>query len=334
MLIDFGCSDYFEFPVRCPNFPPQLNRTYISCLMNALWGIDLGGTKIEGVVVDADDNFKPLVRLRVPTEKQHGYEHIISQINKLVELMKTETGLYPEKIGIGTPGAVDPQKQEMKNSNTTCLNGMPLHADLERTLGVPVVMANDANCFALAEAVMGAVPDAAPDAKVVFGVIMGTGVGGGVVVNGQVLMGTHGIAGEWGHNFLDKSGGESYSGLHGNVETILAGPSLERFYESEAGQHKSLKDIVAAHKAGTDPHATATMERLIYFFGKALGVIVNILDPHAIVLGGGVSNIDLLYTDGPESVEKFVFNDGFATPILRPKLGDSAGVFGAAMLVR
>ena len=302
--------------------------------MKPLWGIDLGGTKVEAVVVDGDDRFTPLARRRLPTEKEQGYEHILGQISKLIDQMKEETGLSPSRIGIGTPGAIDPDTRQIKNSNTTVLNGQPLREDLEARLGVSIEMANDANCFALAEAVLGAVPEQVPEAKVVFGVIMGTGVGGGIVVNGQVLNGRHGIAGEWGHNFLDASGGESYSGLHGNVETILAGPSLERWYASQSGEQRKLPEIVARYHAGNDPHAQATMDRLLYFFGKALGVIINILDPDAVVLGGGVSNIDLLYTAGPASVEKFVLNPVLKTPILRPKLGDSAGVFGAAMLVR
>jgi fructokinase len=302
--------------------------------MKPLWGIDLGGTKIEGVIADADCHFEPITRLRIATEKEKGYAHIVDRIAELVHLLERESGLSPARIGIGTPGAIDPQAQTIKNSNTTQLLGHPLHTDLEAKLGLPIVMANDANCFALAEALMGAVPAQVPEARVVFGVIMGTGVGGGIVVNGQVLNGRHAIAGEWGHNFLDASGGESYSGLHGNVETILAGPSLEKWYHHLSGESRPLHEIVQRHQAGQDPHATETVERLIHFFGKALGAIVNILDPDAIVLGGGVSNVDLLYTEGVQSVEKYVFNPTLTTPILRPKLGDSAGVFGAAMLVR
>ncbi|MEM9984697.1 MAG: ROK family protein [Bacteroidota bacterium] len=272
--------------------------------------------------------------MRIPTEKQHGYEHIVGRIAHLVELLKQETGLTPQKIGIGTPGAIDPQAQTMKNSNTTALLGKPLHTDLTQRIGVPLVMANDANCFALAEAVMGAVPDAVPKAQVVFGVIMGTGVGGGIVINGKVLNGRHAIAGEWGHNYLDPSGGVAYSGLHGNVETVLAGPSLEAWYAKLSGETRKLHEIVTRHQEGRDRYATETVERMLHFFGKALAVIINILDPDAIVLGGGVSNVDLLYSEGVKEVEKHVFNPILTTPILRPKLGDSAGVFGAAMLVK
>ncbi|MFK7920845.1 MAG: ROK family protein [Bacteroidia bacterium] len=301
--------------------------------MASYWGIDLGGTKVEGVVLSKADAKAVKCRIRVPTEKEHGYEHIINQIAKLIDQMAQETGERPERIGIGTPGAIDPTDQVMKNSNTTVLNGMPLHRDLETKLGIPVVMANDANCFALAEAMMGAVPTALPNAKVVFGVIMGTGVGGGVVVNNQIINGRHGIGGEWGHNFLDESGGDCYCGRVGCVETILSGPFTERYYESISGTKRNLKEIVERHKTGNDPHATTTMERLVHFFGKGLGPIINILDPDAIVLGGGVSNVDLLYTEGVAAVAKYVFNPRMETVFLRPKLGDSAGVFGAAMLV-
>ncbi len=301
--------------------------------MSILWGIDLGGTKIEGIVVDSEKNYATISRLRVPTEKAQGYDHIVGQVAKLIHLLKEDSGYTPEAVGFGTPGAVDPDTQTIKNSNTTQLLGKPFHQDLQDTLGVPVEFANDANCFALAEAKLGIVPDEVPNAKVVFGVIMGTGVGGGIVVNGKLINGRHSIAGEWGHNFLDESGGESYSGLHGNVETILAGPSLEKWYTKLSGEQRKLKEIITRHREGIDAHATATFERLIHFFGKALGPIVNILDPDAIVLGGGVGNITELYTLGPASVEKYVFNPVFRTPILKPKLGDSAGVFGAAMLV-
>lgn len=301
--------------------------------MKILWGVDLGGTKIEGVVVDADRNYETISRLRVPTEKVQGYDHIVDQVAKLIDLLKEDSGHTPTAIGFGTPGAVDPDTQVIKNSNTTQLLGKPFHQDLETRLGVPIIFANDANCFALAETKLGVIPDEVPNAQVVFGVILGTGVGGGIVVNGKVLNGRHAIAGEWGHNFLDESGGESYSGLHGNVETILAGPSLEKWYHAISGETRKLREIIERHRQGIDPHATETFERMIHFFGKALGPIVNILDPDAIVLGGGVGNVDELYTLGPASVEKYVFNPVFKTPILRPKLGDSAGVFGAAMLV-
>ena len=301
--------------------------------MNLLWGIDLGGTKTEGIIVDADKQFETLFRMRLPTDRDKGYEHVLALIGKLIAQMEQETGQHPKRIGIGTPGTLDPATQTMKNCNTECLNGQPLKQDLQSQLKLPFEIANDANCFALAEAKLGIVQDYFPNAEVVFGVIMGTGVGGGVVVNGKIIHGAHGIGGEWGHNFLDESGGPCYCGRSGCVETVISGTACEQYYEKISGQFLKLKEIVNRHKAGTDKYATETISRLIHFFGKGLAPIINIIDPTAIVLGGGVGNIDLLYTEGRKEIEKYLFNNEMNTLILKPKLGDSAGVFGAAMLV-
>jgi predicted NBD/HSP70 family sugar kinase len=301
--------------------------------MSLLWGIDLGGTKIEGAVLASIDSANVISRLRLPTESSKGYEHILNQIHQVVEKLKSETGQSPAAIGIGTPGTLDPLSQTLKNSNTTCLNGKYLKKDLEEKLGVPVKMANDANCFALAEAKMGAVPKVLPNAEVVFGVIMGTGVGGGLVVHGKVINGRQGIGGEWGHNFLDESGGPCYCGKTGCVEQVLSGPALQRFYESVSGKGLIMPEILERYRQGNDPYATETIVRLIQFFGLAMSVVINIVDPDVIVLGGGLGNIDLLYTEGVEEVKKHVFNNRLDTIFLKPELGDSAGVFGAAMLL-
>lgn len=295
-----------------------------------LFGIDLGGTKIEGAIIASKTDPSVLARLRLPTESEKGYEHIIEQIAKVVSMLEEQTGIKASKIGIGVPGTNDPVQGVHKNANTTCLNGRPFKTDLAKRLGIEVNMANDANCFAVAEANLGAVPDVLPDAQVVFGVILGTGVGGGVVVNGRVWNGRQGIAGEWGHNFLDASGGKCYCGLTGCVETVFSGPALERFYFSKTGVHKRLPEIMSSIE--TDAAAKETKERLIHFFGRAIANIVNILDPDAIVLGGGVGNIDALYTEGVAEATKYVFNPRLDTVFLKPKLGDSAGVFGAALL--
>lgn len=298
-----------------------------------LWGIDLGGTKIEGAIVPSLDNPQPILRTRIDTEGHKGYHHILNQINQLVHNMKQQSGLQPAKIGFGTPGVLDPVLQTMKNCNSTALNGQPLKKDLEQLLGVPCILANDANCFALAETHWGVVKEQAPNAQVVFGIIMGTGVGGGIVVSGHVWNGKHGIGGEWGHNFLDESGGPCYCGKTGCVETVLSGPGLQRYYKSVTGSMLSLKDIVAHASQGNDAAAVQTIERLNHFFGKAVSVIVNILDPDVIIVGGGVGNIDSIYTAGVESLKNFIFNNRVDVPILKPSLGDSAGVFGAAALV-
>lgn len=298
-----------------------------------LWGIDLGGTKIEGIILSSAEDPKILFRDRVPTEADKGYEHILGQVKKLVDMMEKAAGYKPVRIGFATPGTLDPKMGVMKNCNTTAMNGQPMKTDLAEMLGCTVLMANDADCFALAEARYGVVKERFPDARIVFGVIMGTGVGGGLVVDGRAIVGLQGIAGEWGHNFLHESGGPCYCGKSGCVEKVIAGPALEKYYFSETGNKKSLKEIVALADAKSDPTAQKTMQRLVEYFGVALSVIINILDPDVIVIGGGVGNIDLLYDRGVDAVKKNVFNPRLDTPIVRPSLGDSAGVFGAAYLV-
>ncbi len=306
--------------------------------MQTYWGIDLGGTKIEGVVLRAPSPDAVMLRHRIDTEADRGYLHILSRIEYLIDLLKAETGQVPGRIGFSTPGTQDPATQTMKNCNTTCLNGKPMQQDLATRLRVPVRLANDANCFALAEATLGIVPDVVPNYQSVFGVIMGTGVGGGVVVRGYdgkpvVLGGLHGIGGEWGHNILEENGTPCYCGKRGCNEQVISGPALQRYYKQISGEDRTFKEIVQRHRAGIDLYASQTMNRLLEQFGRAVSVIINILDPDAIVLGGGIGNVDELYTEGVERARKYIFNKGVIhTRFLRPKLGDSAGVFGAAML--
>ena len=295
-----------------------------------LWGNDLGGTKTECAVLDTDLNI--VIRKRLPTEADKGYRHILSRIQQLVEEVVAEINERPERIGFATPGVLEPETQTMKNCNTVCMNGQPMHDDLQNLLGVPVKLANDANCFALAETLMGA-GKKYPDAKLVFGVIMGTGVGGGLVVNGEIIEGRHGLGGEWGHNVLEQDGTDCYCGKKGCVEQVISGPALEQFYYNKSGQQLSLRSILQLHNTGVDSHATATIERLLENYGRAISILVNIIDPDLIVIGGGVGNIDMLYREGYERIKKYVFNNGkLTTPICKPMLGDSAGVYGAALL--
>lgn len=294
--------------------------------MDTLWGIDLGGTKIEGVVLERGQT-EPLCRTRISTEADQGYPHIVERIGELIDRIEAETGLKrPARIGIGTPGTVDPATGLMKNCNTTVLNGTPLPADVEHWLGCKIRVANDANCFAMAEAQLGA----GKGADVVFGVIMGTGVGGGIVVDGRVLNGAQGIAGEWGHNVLEPDGRPCYCGKVGCVETVLSGPSLERFYNEQTGASMRLPEIMS--RVDVDAIAAATLDRLCQKFGEALAVIVNILDPDVIILGGGVGNVPELQTRGRAELGKWIFNPSPKVELRSPLLGDSAGVFGAAML--
>ncbi|WP_277231983.1 ROK family protein [Hymenobacter sp. YC55] len=299
-----------------------------------LWGLDLGGTKIEGVILRSAAEPEVLFRDRVPTEASQGYEHMLRQVQLLVERMEKEAGYRPDKIGIGTPGTMIPKSGLMKNCNTTALNGRPLKADLEQLLNQQVVIANDANCFALSETRLGVVKEQFPEARVVFGIILGTGVGGGLIVNGQVIEGFHGIAGEWGHNYLGETEGKTcFCGKTGCIESILAGPALERFYTEKSGEKLPLKDIMQRASAGTDPAAVQTLDRLTHYFGLALSTLVNILDPEVIVIGGGVGNIPELYTTGVANIKQYIIDQQFAAPVVKPMLGDSAGVFGAAYLV-
>ncbi len=294
--------------------------------MKTLWGIDLGGTKIEGVIIP-EGKGDPICRIRIDTEQEQGYEHILERIAYLVDSMARQTAIArPERIGLGMPGTIEPSTGLAKNANTTCLIGKPLDTDLQQILGMEVRAQNDANCFALAEATLGA----ARGCEVVFGVIMGTGVGGGIAIDGKVIRGHHGIAGEWGHNPLIPDGEPCYCGLRGCVETVISGPALERWQESQSGERLSLEQI-----AGRDtPAARATIDRLCSYFGKAIAPVVNVLDPDAIVLGGGVGNVDALYSRGRKSLDRWMFNSRFEGKLLRPELGDSAGVFGAAFLSR
>ncbi len=288
-------------------------------------GIDLGGTKTEGIVIDAAGSI--VERERRATPQAQGYDAILESLVSLVRDLERSTR-QPCQVGIGTPGAISTRTGCLKNSNTVCLNGKPLHTDLSQLLSRPIRIANDANCFALAEAIEGA----GVDASVVFGVIMGTGVGGGIVVNGQLLEGPQHIAGEWGHNVLEADGPRCYCGRRGCVETFLSGPGLARDYVEYGGDATLRTEAIVTRAANGDATAAAAMRRFVDRFGRALATVVNILDPDVVVLGGGISNIEQLYTDGRNAVARYVFNDELRTRIVRNALGDSSGVRGAARL--
>lgn len=284
-------------------------------------GIDLGGTKIEAICLD--EKSQVIARKRVPTNQHNGYKSILSSISGLVDDITENISDYT--IGICTPGAISKKTGLIKNSNTQCLIGMPLQNDLEQMLGKKVAMENDANCFAMAEATMGA----AVGYGVVFGVILGTGVGGGIVIDGKIHRGRTYIAGEWGHHTLHGDGNKCYCGKSGCVETYISGPALEKRWFQITGKSEPLMAIVQ-NLDGTE--GQAWKYEFLENFGTGLANVIDILDPDAIVLGGGMSNIDFLYTEGRDSVYRKVFSDLVDTPILKNSLGDSAGVFGAALL--
>lgn len=287
-------------------------------------GIDLGGTKIEGVLLEED--LGELRRLRVPTARERGYEAVLGSIAELYRALAREAG-GPHALGVGTPGAISPRTGLLKNSNTTCLNGRPVREDLERLFGRPFALQNDANCFALAEARLGA----GRGRGLVFGVILGTGCGGGLVIDGTARVGPQRIAGEWGHMVLDPAGPPCYCGARGCVEAFISGGGLERRWQALRGERRPLEELLALYRAG-EPAASALFAELFARFGQALANLINALDPDIVVLGGGVSNIDELYSEGIPEVRRRVFTDACDTPIVRHALGDSAGVLGAALI--
>jgi fructokinase len=292
-------------------------------------GIDLGGTKIEGIAIDAQGLEQQ--RQRIPTPKG-SYEPIVQAVKHLVLDIEKSCG-QKGTVGVGIPGAISPPTGLVKNANTVELIGHPLDKDLGQALGREVRVANDANCFALSEATDGA----GAGGQVVFGVIIGTGVGGGIVVDGRILTGPHAIAGEWGHNPLawprddERPGHSCFCGRPGCNESFLAGPSLARDHRLATGQDLKAPEIAARAEAG-DKEALATMVRYEDRMARALAVIINVLDPDYVVLGGGVSNIERLYREVPKVLPKYVFSDLATTPIVKAKYGDSSGVRGAAWL--
>jgi len=288
-------------------------------------GVDMGGTKIEAVVLDEEG--REVLRKRVPTEQEHGYEHILRNIKGLYEACVSAVDGAPHTFGIGTPGSLSLRTRLLKGSNAVCLNGTPFKDDLERLMERPIAIQNDANCFAEAEAVYGA----GKGADMVFGVIMGTGCGGGIVYKGEVRTGHLAIAGEWGHMSIDPDGPMCYCGTRGCVETYISGGGLQKRWTERTGEQKTLQQIEQAYHEG-EPQTVEFMEWFFEKFGRCMANLVNILDPDVVVLGGGVSNIEELYTKGVEQVAKYVFNDYMDTPIVKHELGDSAGVIGAALI--
>jgi fructokinase len=297
-------------------------------------GIDLGGTKIEGLAL-ADDG-RELERRRIAAPRG-SYDDSIRAVVDLVNAIEAAVN-DRGSVGVGIPGAISPATGLVKNANSTWLIGHPLADDLSRALARPVRLANDANCFALSEATDGA----AAGAAVVFGVIIGTGTGGGVVINGQLIVGGNAIAGEWGHNPLpgpdedERPGPPCYCGRSGCIETFLSGPALVRDYFTVGGAMRGGDDITAVEIAARadrgETRAVQCLERYERRFAKAIASIINVLDPEVIVLGGGLSNIARLYDRVPELWGAHVFSDRVDTRLVRARHGDASGVRGAAWL--
>lgn len=292
-------------------------------------GIDLGGTKIAAIVL-ADDG-RTVWESRVPTPRDD-YDGTLAAIAGLVEAGERAAGAVCS-IGIGMPGAISPATGVVKNANSTWLNGKPLHADLARRLGRDVRLANDANCLAVSEAADGA----AAGARVVFGVILGTGVGGGIAVDGRVVIGANAVAGEWGHNPLpwpaddERPGPRCYCGQQGCIETFLSGPALAEAYRQRTGRAVTGSDVSAAAAEG-DRDADAVLQAWASRLARALATVINLLDPDVIVVGGGLSRIARIYDEVPRQWGRWVFSDRVDTPLRPATHGDASGVRGAARL--
>ncbi len=293
-------------------------------------GVDLGGTKIEAIAIDDAGNILQRRRVQTPSDD---YDAIVNAIVALVQGLEAELG-EEGSVGLGIPGAISPATDLVKNANTVCLIGQPLHLHLNEALGRDVRIANDADCFAVSEATDGA----AAGVGSVFGVIVGTGCGGGIVINGQLVGGPNAIAGEWGHNPLpwpqasELPGPQCYCGQQGCLETWISGTGLQNDFIRHGGEPWRAQQIVEAAERG-DELAEQTLQRYENRMARALAVVINILDPEVIVLGGGMSNVKRLYDNVPKLWEHYVFSaDQVATKLVAPKHGDSSGVRGAAWL--
>ncbi len=298
------------------------------------FGIDLGGTKISALALDADGAVRARRRIETP---RGDYAATLSAISGLVQALESDL-LAPAapraRVGVGIPGTISPATGLVKNANSTWLIGQPLDRDLSAALDRPVRLANDADCFALSEACDGAATGHSP----VFGVILGTGVGGGIVIDGRLVAGPNAIAGEWGHNPLpapsdaERPGPACYCGRVGCIETFLSGPGLARDYAENGGEAQADAAAIARRARDGEPAASAALDRYIDRLARALGSVINLIDPARIVLGGGVGNVQALYDALPERLPAYVFSDRVDTRIVAPQHGDDSGVRGAAWL--
>lgn len=299
------------------------------------WGIDISSTKIEGIIIDEAQPEKPLCRVCLPIEPIHaydhlrGYDHIIAQVQLVTAKLEKTSGLSrPAAIGVATAGVTQPSTGILKKSSTLCLTGHTVKKDLSIALGTEVLLSNDANCFALAEAIVGA----ARGHKVVIGLILETGIGSGIVIGGHLLHGLHGIAGEWGHNIMCGEKTLCHCGKQGCNETVFSELALLHFYEKITGEEVTIHEIIKRAQLG-ERKAIQTLLHLQKKFAAAIASLINILDPDAIVIGGKLGAIDLLYEGSTRTqIFDYTYSNELKTSFLKPALGDSAKVFGAALL--
>jgi len=287
-------------------------------------GIDLGGTKIESAVLDLDNNV--LFRERVATQSHLGPEHILNQIDNIYNMASESIKNESHTLGIAAPGSLSKKTQLLRNSNTLCLNGLPLKLKIEEKLGKKIAIENDANCFSLAEASLGA----GKEYSCVFGIIMGTGCGGGFVFNKKLRTGPQHLSGEWGHSTIDLSGPDCYCKKKGCIETYISGSGLEKIISKELGDKTSSADFL--NKDNFNEKEQRVINNFYRYFGIAVSNVINVIDPDVIIIGGGLSNHDGLYSKGKREVYKNIFSNEQSTPIIKNILGDSAGVIGAAII--
>lgn len=308
-------------PLPFPNISTDAESTFRV-------GIDVGGTKIESILLDPPG--QEVYRRRLPSPAAAGYEAMVAAIcDHAVNALGMVPAGSPCTVGVGIPGSINSRTDLVQNVNSTCLIGKPLQRDLEARLGRPIGIDNDANCFTLAEAVAGA----GKGYDLVFGVIMGTGCGGGISLDGRIRQGPNRIAGEWGHMMVDPTGLSCYCGNRGCVETKISGSGVERAYAAEHGIRLTMAEIVAGYRQG-EPRCSDAFKQFLVDFGRCLGGLISVLDPDVVVLGGGLSHIGELYSEGVDQVRRFVFHEDIRTPLLKNRLGDSAGVIGAAWIGR
>ena len=288
-------------------------------------GLDLGGTKVEIIVTD--ENYKEIYRKRLPNGKEHGYDFIMERLKDLYVDACDQIDCGEHTLGLGTPGAISKETGLLKNSNVEVMNGKPFQEDLKKMLGHDIMVENDANCFALAEAVIGA----GKGKKLVFGVILGTGCGGGIIYNGQVISGLKEAAGEWGHHTINYDNGAEWRTGNGAIEAYISGTGAQECYKEMFGDEIAMIDVVYNYRK-REKNAVEFMNYFFNHIGISFSNLIKFLDPDAIVIGGGLSNIDELYTEAPNYIAKYGLNNDCYTPILKNEYGDSAGVYGAAIV--
>jgi len=299
--------------------------------MGPRWGIDIQAEYVEGLVLESLGAPRSLRRLRVASEVDKGYYHVLGQVHKLVEVLSAEVGMRASKIGVAVPGNFDPITKTLKQSGLNAFEAKPLATDLRTYLGLEVTLQDAARCMTLAETRFGIVTESVPNAKCVVGVRLGNYLSGAVVINGRILNGRQGIAGSFAHSYLDAKGGNCWCGKHGCAETLLAGRSIERFYTDLSGKHLPLSTLFGPRNESL-PYMAELREHVVYNLAKALGPVINLLDPDCIVLGGLPVNDDVVFNQLPEVLKRFVHNSRLDTVLVRPKLGRRVVVTGAALL--